>query len=71
MRRMASNSNIKMGKASVFWVDGIGGCVFCFSPKISLHFGWKLSPKKMVLESTPWGTYLGPRKRSAEVGPSL
>ena len=28
MRRMASNSNIKMGKARVFWMDGLVDAFF-------------------------------------------
>ena len=39
MRRMASNSNIKMGKARVFWMDGlVDAFFFAFltkSPRIS------------------------------------
>ena len=40
MRRMASNSNIKMGKARVFWMDGlVDAFFFCISHKIPAHFG--------------------------------
>ena len=40
MRRMASNSNIKMGKARVFWMDGLVDAFFFFAfltkpPRIS------------------------------------
>ena len=41
MGRMASNSNIKMGKARVFWMDGLVDAFFffCISHKIPAHFG--------------------------------
>ena len=45
MRRMASNSNTKMGKASVFWVDGLVDAFLLFS-KILCAFRMKFESQE-------------------------